>query len=37
LEKGRPPEISTPEQGAESVRTVLAEIKSATTGRTVKL
>jgi len=37
LEKGRPPEISTPEQGAESVRTVLAEIKSATSGRTVKL
>ena len=37
LEKGRRPEISTPEQGAESVRTVLAEIKSATTGRTVKL
>jgi predicted dehydrogenase len=37
LEKGRPPEIATPEQGAESVRTVLAEIKSAATGRTVKL
>jgi len=37
LEKGRPPEISTPEQAAESVRTVLAEIKSAATGRTVKL
>lgn len=37
LEKGRPPEISTPEQAAQSVRTVLAEIKSAATGRTVKL
>lgn len=37
LEKGRQPEVSTPEQAAESVRTVLAEIKSAATGRTVKL
>jgi predicted dehydrogenase len=37
LEKGRKPEISTPEQAAASVRTVLAEIKSAATGRTVKL
>jgi len=37
LENGRPPEISTPEQAADSVRTVLAEIKSASTGRTVKL
>lgn len=37
LEKGVRPEISTPEQGAASVRTVLAEIRSAATGRTVKL
>ncbi len=37
LEASREPEISTPEQAADSVRTVLAEIKSAATGRTVKL
>lgn len=37
LEGGRYPEISTPEQAAESVRTVRAEIKSAQTGRTVRL
>lgn len=37
LERGRKPEIATPEQAAESVRTVRAEIKSAETGRTVKL
>jgi predicted dehydrogenase len=37
IERGRHPEIATPAQGAESVRTVLAEIKSAATARTVKL
>lgn len=37
LERGVDPAIATPEQGADSVRTVLAEIKSATTGRTVTL
>lgn len=37
LEKGRKPALATPRQAAESVRTVLAEIKSASTGRTVKL
>jgi predicted dehydrogenase len=37
LEKEVRPEISTPEQAAASVRTVLAEIRSAATGRTVKL
>jgi predicted dehydrogenase len=36
IEGGRKPTIATPEQAAESVRTVLAEIKSAATGRTVK-
>jgi predicted dehydrogenase len=37
IEGGRKPTIATPEQAAESVRTVLAEIKSAATGRTIKL
>lgn len=37
IERGRHPEIATPAQGAGSVRTVLAEIKSAATARTVKL
>jgi len=37
VEKGRAPELATPTQAAESVRTVLAEIKSAASGRTVKL
>ncbi len=37
LEKGRKPALATPRQAAESVRTVLAEIKSASTGRTVRL
>lgn len=37
LEKGRKPEIATPEQAADSVRTTLAEIHSAETGKTVKL
>jgi predicted dehydrogenase len=37
LENGRSPEVATPQQAAESVRTVLAEIKSAVTGRTVTL
>jgi predicted dehydrogenase len=37
LEAGRDPEIATPTQGVESVRTVRAEIKSATLGRTVRL
>ncbi len=37
IERGRHPEVATPAQGAGSVRTVLAEIKSAATGRTVKL
>jgi predicted dehydrogenase len=37
IEAGRHPEIATPQQGAESVRTVLAEIKSAATGRTIKI
>jgi predicted dehydrogenase len=37
LERGVPPAIATPAQGAESVRTVLAEIRSAATRRTVRL
>jgi predicted dehydrogenase len=37
LERGRAPKLATPRQAADSVRTVLAEIKSAATGRTVKL
>jgi predicted dehydrogenase len=37
LERGEHPAIATPEQGTESVRTVLAEIRSAATGRTVRL
>ncbi len=37
IESGRKPAIATPEQAADSVRTVLAEIKSAAIGRTVKL
>lgn len=37
LESGRHPEVATPAQAAESVRTVLAEIKSARTGRPVRL
>lgn len=37
LERGTHPAIATPAQGAESVRTVLAEIRSAATGRTVRL
>ena len=37
LERGRAPEKATPRQATESVRTVLAEIKSAGTGRTVTL
>ena len=37
IEADRMPAVATPEQGATSVRTVLAEIKSATIGRTVKL
>ena len=36
-EDGRAPKEATPRQAAESVRTVLAEIRSAETGRTVKL
>ncbi|MEI6464171.1 MAG: Gfo/Idh/MocA family oxidoreductase [Verrucomicrobiota bacterium] len=35
--RGKQPALATPTQGAQSVRTVLAEIKSAATGRTVKL
>lgn len=37
IERDRHPQIATPSQGAESVRTVRAEIKSAATGRTVRL
>jgi predicted dehydrogenase len=37
LEQGRQPALATPDHGAESVRTVLAEIRSATAGRTVRL
>ncbi len=37
LEKRKAPKIATGEQAAESLATVLAEIRSATTGRTVKL
>jgi predicted dehydrogenase len=37
IERGVQPALATPTQGAESVRTVLAEIKSAATGRTIKL
>jgi len=37
LEKGRSPRVATPRQAAESVRTVMAEIKSARTGRRVGL
>jgi predicted dehydrogenase len=37
LERDEHPAIATPAQGAESVRTVLAEIRSAATGRTVRL
>ena len=37
LERDRKPQIATPRQAAESVRTVMAEIKSAQTGRTVRL
>jgi predicted dehydrogenase len=37
LEKGEPPKVATPAQAAESVRTVLAEIRSAATHRLVKL
>ena len=37
LEGGRHPKIATPDQAAESVRIVRAEIKSATTGRRVPL
>ena len=37
IESGTPPKIATAAQAAESVRTVLAEIKSASTGRIVKL
>jgi len=37
LEHGRKPKLATARQAADSVRTVLAEIKSAETGRTIKL
>ena len=37
IERDRHPEVATPSQAAESVRTVRAEIKSAATGRTVRL
>jgi predicted dehydrogenase len=37
LESGRHPAIATPAQAAESVRIVRAEIKSASTGRRVRL
>ena len=37
LQAGRQPTIATPLQAAESVQTVLAEIKSANLGRTIKL
>lgn len=37
IERGKEPDLATPAQGAESVQTVLAEIKSAATGRTIKL
>ena len=37
LENDRAPTIATPAQGAESVRTVRAEIKSASLGRTIRL
>ena len=37
LEQGRMPKLATPQQAAESVRTVNAEIRSLQTGRTVKL
>jgi predicted dehydrogenase len=37
LERGIKPQIATPSQAAESVRTVRAEMKSAAIGRTVRL
>jgi len=37
LETGHAPEIATGEQAAGSLATVLAEIRSASTGRTVLL
>ncbi len=37
LEGGRAPKLATPRQAAESVATVVAEIRSLQTGRTVKL
>lgn len=37
IERGTHPKIATPSQAAESVRTVRAEMKSAATGRTVRL
>ena len=37
LERGVSPKIATPSQAAESVRIVRAEMKSAATGRTVRL
>jgi predicted dehydrogenase len=37
LERGRQPAVATPRQAADSVRTVMAEIRSAETGRTVRL
>jgi len=37
LERGQRPATATGEQAAESVRIVRAEIRSAETGRTVKL
>jgi predicted dehydrogenase len=37
LEQGRTPKLATARQAADSVRTVMAEIKSAETGRAIKL
>lgn len=37
LEHDRTPQIATPRQAADSVRTVMAEIRSAQTGRTIRL
>jgi predicted dehydrogenase len=37
LQKKKAPKIATGDQAAESLATVLAEIQSATTGRTVKI
>jgi len=37
LEEGRAPRLATARQAADSVRTVMAEIRSAATGRTVRL